>query len=170
MDVLAHCKIYPISNYINVPGHAEPISQCGVVHLMIDEIKNKSYQWPHQQGTVESNTNKFTLVIDLLNVWIPNRYVVKDVRLVNLQALIKFLNDEVYSGSWFNENSTAILEGLIIDNLSIYQYESVKLFNIFLNLLRKIRHKYGCWIKTVSFQRLPLPPTYLTGMDKVVTI
>ncbi|CAL9733749.1 hypothetical protein MOSE0_C02256 [Monosporozyma servazzii] len=165
MDVLAHCKIYPISNYINVIEHNEPVSENGLVHLFIDEIKNKSYQWVHQRR--DANSNKMIVVIDLLNVWIPNRYTVK--RNYTLPSLIKFLNDELYCGAYFNQfGEGLIFEGLIIDNLSIYSFESVKLFNILFGLLVKIRHKYGCWIKTVSFRDIPIPAGYLAGMQKSI--
>ncbi|CAL9729272.1 platinum sensitivity protein 3 [Monosporozyma unispora] len=172
MDILAHCKVYPISNYINIPLEIEPVSQCGIVHIILDEIKNKSYQWIH----LREEDDQDIIVIDLMNVWMRDDNIIKDPYLINLQNLIKFLNDELYSGNFFAHGNYERLQGIIIDNLSIYKYgkDINKLFNILLKLLLKIRYKYGCWIKTTSFKdtlgkyptRIPL--NYLNGMDKII--
>lgn len=167
MDILANCKIYPISNYINIPQYNEPTYDVGMVHIIIDEIKNKRYQWVHNkcsEGTV--------VIIDLLNVWMSsgddNVIVVKDPRFMKFEYLIEILSNE--DDKIFEQLKIPrgkIINGIIIDNLSIYAYEPGRLFNILIKLLQRIRRKWGCWVKTVSFgdDNLKLPGFYLNGMD-----
>lgn len=178
MDILAHCRIYPISQYITIPRHKEPVAHSGLVHIILDEIKNKSYQWIHQRKelattkTSSSNrpTCKLTLVIDLLNVWDDNArsqdrvedqlrktdiHIIKDSKYIKFQNLITFLDDEILMGQYlFDNHKDMILYGIIIDNLSIYSFdpENLKLFNKLYKVLERIQFKYGCWIKTISFK------------------
>lgn len=202
MDILAHCRIYPISQYIEIPQHKEPITQDGLVHIILDEIKNKSYQWIHQRKTTAATDTrpdngtdcKLTLIIDLLNVWdvnvtiqdtvedtqkSPNIHIIKDCKYIKFQNLITFLHDEVLMGQYLFENcKNMILYGIIIDNLSIYSFdlENSKLFNKLCKVLARIRCKYGCWIKTVSFKdsegigKYPtrIPIYYLNHMETVL--
>lgn len=208
MDILAHCRIYPISRYIDIPKHKEPATQGGFVHIILDEIKNKSYQWIHQrQGTLSDGSclsngmgRKLTLVIDLLNVWdLDNStknnergtdtlqrggskhyvHVIKGSKYISFQELIDFLNDELLVGKYLFKNfENMVLYGIIIDNLSIYTFDlkNAKLFNKIFKVLAKIRCKYGCWIKTVSFKdsigngkySTRVPIYYLNNMETII--
>lgn len=171
MDILSHCKIYPLSNYVRINNTARATQPLN--HLIIDTIKTKSYQWSYYkgaEGTVSNTPHKVVIVLDLMNTWMsrdsPGLIIIHDDLLIEFKQLLKFLNNEIYELESFIKflklNGYDSLDGIIIseiiiDNLSIFYYDSDYQinFNQLYHILNRISQRYGCSIKTISSPQIP---------------
>ena len=180
MDVLAHCRVYPLSNFY----HPSPQSitlpntlisntdndkpHIGLLHLIEHDFKMSNFK--KQLFNHLTTSNASYLIIDITSTW--KRFLLSSssasaslmymnsTSILSFEGLINYLvqlNDHPTTAlqrslSINNEplQLTLPLSGIIIDNLS-YLPQDPPQFKILTNILKLLRKSLGCWIMTTSY-------------------
>lgn len=168
MEVLKHCRVYPLSNFCQVEEHhfTDPINDKPNRHVHLVEHNFKLTE--AKTKLVEENINGGTVVIvDVISCWKrfckdkSNICYLSSASTLHLEGLINFLSQLIESPldalRRCQTNDTDItkntIRGIVIDNLSYYQTptSSLRDFNILFKLLKTLRTTYGCWSFTTSY-------------------
>ncbi|SMN22665.1 similar to Saccharomyces cerevisiae YLR376C PSY3 Protein involved in a Rad51p-, Rad54p-dependent pathway for homologous recombination repair [Maudiozyma saulgeensis] len=179
MEILAHCKVYSLSQYyhaqrqlLTIDAKTEPVRS---LHLIEPDFK--IYDFKRQLLKDNVTTNGKILIIDIVSTWrntlindaklLNNIWYINSEELFTLEGIICFLarlnanpsntlhnecsidKDQTKS----NTDDSISLQGIIIDNLS-YLYagtaNDIKSLNILLKLIKNIQRTFGCWYVSTS--------------------
>lgn len=167
MEVLKHCRVYPLSNYCAVEGRhfIDPQNnKARHVHLVEHNFKLTDAKI---QLLERNMGDGIIIIVDVISCW--KRYCKGKARTcymnsastLHLEGVINFLSQLIeYPQEALKrcqdtdvDVTSMTIQGIVIDNLSYYQTPSTSLrdFNILYKLLKTLRTTYGCWSLTTSY-------------------
>lgn len=179
MEILKHCKEYPLSQYYHTVPHSlnlQDVSDTTTtpkysMHLIEPDFKMNEYKRQLVLRNYETGNTGAILIIDIISIW---RQTLEETRFANIkywyvnskeistiEGLICFLgrvnanpivtlNKECPIRYGTNAADCSV-DGIIIDNLSyLNTSDDFKSFNILKNMISNIQKAFGCWYISTS--------------------
>ncbi|CAR26335.1 hypothetical protein ZYGR_0H01440 [Zygosaccharomyces rouxii] len=171
MDVLAHCRVYPISNFYHAVPQSLTLPSCigshcvSFVHLIEHNFKFTPFKRQIWNQCIECSVNDGSsiLVIDIISEWkkiiqenSQGVHYMNSTSICNMEGLQNFLMQlqasplEALQRCLIKDRLDKQISGIIIDNLS-YLAHDLSSYSALIKILKQLRRTFGCWILTIGY-------------------
>ncbi|CCF56046.1 hypothetical protein KAFR_0A06110 [Kazachstania africana CBS 2517] len=163
MDVLANCRIYPLSNFLKPKRNAINLEGLNINNSNDITINNNESQSLHLiehsfrkskfKEQLVSNNFEHIIIIDIISIWQDDKFnVINSIYTFNelINFLTKFNDSPLATLSEYGISMDTV-EGIMIDNLSYIGNLNNKSIVILIKILKLIQINFGCFILSTSY-------------------